>query len=299
MSVRLLLGDSLKIMPRLAEEGTVIDHAIFDPPYEDHMHNSKSGCRGIRTDGGRPLEALDFESITSIRAPVTQLIRGLCRGWFVCFCTPEGVAAWRDELEAAKARYKRACVWVKPDSAPQFNGQGPGMGAEMIVTAWMGSGVSRWNGGGRRGVFEHPCNPADRGRNADGSALHPSEKPLALMMELVNLFTNPGDTVLDPFMGSGSTGVACVKLGRNFIGIERKLSYFQSAVKRIESALAQPDMFIPRPDNGPDLLTFGENECLPKSNSPSAPTASSRSAGKTIRAGSGTSACSKRSRTIR
>lgn len=55
------------------------------------------------------------------------------------------------------------------------------------------------------------------------------------------------DTILDPFMGSGSTGVAAVKLGRKFIGIEREPKYFDIACRRIEAAYAQPDMFVARP----------------------------------------------------
>ena len=57
----------------------------------------------------------------------------------------------------------------------------------------------------------------------------------------------PGETILDPFMGSGTTGVAAVKLGRKFIGIEIEPKYFDIACKRISDALKQPDMFIERP----------------------------------------------------
>ncbi len=61
---------------------------------------------------------------------------------------------------------------------------------------------------------------------------------------LVNWFSDEGETVLDPFMGSGTTGVACAKLGRRFIGIEIDESYFDIACRRIEEAYRQPDMFI-------------------------------------------------------
>ena len=66
------------------------------------------------------------------------------------------------------------------------------------------------------------------------SALHPTQKPVALLEYLVNTFTNPGETVLDNCMGSGSTGVACKKTGRNFIGIELDDGYFDIAKRRIE-----------------------------------------------------------------
>jgi site-specific DNA-methyltransferase (adenine-specific) len=67
------------------------------------------------------------------------------------------------------------------------------------------------------------------------------------MRELIADFTKPGGTILDPFMGSGTTGVACAKLGRKFIGIEIEPAYFDIACKRIEAAYAEPDMFIEPP----------------------------------------------------
>ena len=65
------------------------------------------------------------------------------------------------------------------------------------------------------------------------SGLHPTQKNLKLMEELVKIHSNQGDTVIDPFMGSGTTGVACKNLGRKFIGIEKDPVYFEVANKRI------------------------------------------------------------------
>lgn len=85
-------------------------------------------------------------------------------------------------------------------------------------------------------VFDAPRSEPDR--------LHPTQKPVALMSWCVEKTTG---TVLDPFMGSGTTGVACVKLGRKFIGIELEPRYFDIACKRIEEAYRQPDMFVQQP----------------------------------------------------
>lgn len=71
---------------------------------------------------------------------------------------------------------------------------------------------------------------------------HPWPKPLALMLKLVSHWTNEGDTVLDPFCGSGTTGVACMQTGRNFIGIEISEEYCNIARKRISAAAAQQRM---------------------------------------------------------
>ena len=135
-------------------------------------------------------------------------------------------------------KYKRACVWVKPDSTPQFNGQCPAMGAENFIVAWAGTGHSRWNAGGKRGVYTHLVN------NPERTGLHPTEKPRRLMAEIIGDFTNAGQTILDPFMGSGTTGVAAVQMGRDFIGIEKEERYFDIACQRIVDAQRQGDLFV-------------------------------------------------------
>jgi DNA modification methylase len=74
---------------------------------------------------------------------------------------------------------------------------------------------------------------------AEKERFHPTQKPVAIMKMIVEDFTNPGDTILDPFMGSGTTGVACVQTGRNFIGCEIDEGYFKIAEKRIHDAQQQ------------------------------------------------------------
>lgn len=85
-------------------------------------------------------------------------------------------------------------------------------------------------------VFDYPR--SEHGRE------HPTQKPVALMAWCVN--KTKAKTILDPFMGSGTTGVAAIQMGRKFIGIEREPKYFEIACKRIEQATKQEDMFIPK-----------------------------------------------------
>jgi len=89
-------------------------------------------------------------------------------------------------------------------------------------------------------VIYHP------GMHVTGEAVgndHPCPKPIAFMNWAVDLASFPGETVLDPFMGSGTTGVSAVQLGRNFVGIEREPRFFDIACQRIEDAQRQGDMF--------------------------------------------------------
>ncbi|NHK29172.1 site-specific DNA-methyltransferase [Parvularcula flava] len=231
----LYLGDCLEIMPVL----DLVDHVISDPPYEASLHASKNSLSGrVRTDKGPDLKGLNFAPIDDTRGTVVRLVAETCQGWAMFFCTVEGVARWADVINPSRLKYKRACIWIKPDSTPQLNGQGPAQGAECIVTAWAGSGHARWNAGGKRGVYTHCVNGPKR------HGAHPTEKPVSLMAELLRDFTNPGQTILDPFMGSGTTGVACVKMGRKFTGIELDPDYFEIACERIREAYRQPDMFV-------------------------------------------------------
>src|SRR5882757_4060164 len=75
---------------------------------------------------------LNFDSVDDIRGAVAGIVSKVTDGWAIMFTIAEGVRAWRDGFEDAGARYKRAMVWIKPDAMPQFNGQGPSIGHEMM-----------------------------------------------------------------------------------------------------------------------------------------------------------------------
>lgn len=251
MAVKEVLADGIELWLgdfRELPKEVKVQHIIGDVPYEQRSHDATGSIR--RADGSPSPLPLSFAGVDDMRSDLVRLAKQQCSGWALFFCTTEGVALWRDEIEKHEIKYKTPCIWVKPDAMPKFNGQGPSHGHECIVTAWCGSGYARWNGGGRRGVFTHHVNPPDR----DGR--HATEKPIALMMELVSLFTNRGDTVIDPCMGSGTTGVACARLGRKFIGVEINPDYYAIARERISAALTQPDMFVDVPKLKQSKLEF-------------------------------------------
>ena len=82
---------------------------------------------------------------------------------------------------------------------------------------------------------------------------HPTQKPIGVMKWCIEHLPEPSNVILDPFMGSGTTGVACVKLGRRFIGIEVDERYYDIACRRIEAATKQPDLFIEQPKKAEQL----------------------------------------------
>jgi len=228
----LYLGDCLEIMKSI----DTVDHIISDPPYEDELHKAVGRIR--RNDGREMVDDLGFSGINSRRADVSLACVKISSGWTILFTLAEGVRAWRDDLQAAGAKWDTTLAWIKPDASPRFNGQGAARGFECAITCWCGTGYRRWNGGGKRGVYTHCVNSNRQGE-------HPTEKPVPLMCEIVSDFTQDGETICDPFMGSGTTGVACVKLGRRFIGIEMEERFFDLSCRRIEAAHRQADLFVP------------------------------------------------------
>lgn len=228
---RLLLGDCLEILPVLGN----VDHVITDPPYEDELHKAVGRIR--RNDGREMIQDLGFEGINSSRSVIAKAIVEASNGWALIFTLAEGVRAWRDDLQSVGAKWDTVLAWIKPDASPRFNGQGAARGFENCITVWCGKGYRSWNGGGKRGIYTHCVNVGRHGA-------HPTEKPLPLMRDLVADYTQRGQTILDPFMGSGTTGAACIKLGRKFIGIELSEEHFDTAIERVTDAYSRPDLFI-------------------------------------------------------
>lgn len=134
----------------------------------------------------------------------------------VIFCKPENQPFNADEY----------LFWVKTPSTKNFS-HNCGRFVEMILVNRAGKTFNQLHWSQMTGVYD------DR---LIYPPIHPFEKPLTLMERLIRIYTNKSDTILDPFMGSGTTGVACVQTGHKFIGIEIDEKYFEIAIKRIKDA---------------------------------------------------------------
>jgi DNA modification methylase len=207
-----------------------VDVVISDPPYEAEAHTAQ---RMVARAGGRlECEPIAFPPITEEeRMESARQMARLARRWILVFCQVEGAMKWRAAFEAGGAVYKRTCQWIKPDGKPQYSGDRPGIGYESIV-ACHAPGRSRWNGGGSHGVFIV-------NKGGDPRTGHQTQKPLGLMETLVRLFSDHGELVLDPFAGSGSTGVAALRQGRRFLGWEMNPVYADVARGRLATAREQ------------------------------------------------------------
>jgi len=221
----LYLGDCLEILPTLEK----VDAVITDPPYGDKAthgaHLSKVKMRDGTTRQDLGFDGISLDEAVSLAQEWTRL----ASRWVVFTCEWKYAHALDDA-----GLLVRLGIWRKPDGAPQFTGDRPGTGWEAVAICHR-PGKKRWNGGGKHAVWQWP-----KGQNDSG---HPTGKPIGLLCDLVSDFTDAGETILDPFMGSGTTGVACANLGRKFIGIEINEKYFDIACKRIEAAYAQGRLF--------------------------------------------------------
>lgn len=215
-SISLYLGDCRDVLPQIGQ----VDQVITDPPYDAHTHanGSKRDASGSIVDGAIPLsfDALDSDAMI-------PLLLAHARRWCVCFCSLEMLG---DYKRIAGSQWVRSGFWHRPNGSPQFTGDRPAQPGEGIaIMRGADTGRMRWNGGGRPAFYQHMVlHGVER--------THPTQKPESLMLELVELFTDPGETILDPFMGSGTTLVAAKRLGRKAIGIEMNEAYCEVAAKR-------------------------------------------------------------------
>jgi DNA modification methylase len=239
-SVVLYHGKAEEIMSQL--EDASIDHTLTDPPYARDVYqrltapNTKNGSGtparlGIRNHqySSMSLEKLGagaIGNIDEILEDVAAQIARLTRRWALVFSDVETTGRWRYALEDAGMRYVRTGAWVKTDPMPQFSGDRPAVGFEPC-TITHAKGPMRWNGGGAAAVWTYGTVKVNRPD-------HECPKPLALMRELVRLFTDPGETILDPFAGSGTTLLAAQIEGRKAIGIEVREKDCAAMVRRLE-----------------------------------------------------------------
>lgn len=248
-SVRLYLGDCREILPQLEP----VDHVITDPPYARDVYvrlsmpNTKEGSStpgrmsiplkrpnvGQSAESPRlaRLAAGDIGAIDEMLDVVAAEIARLTKRWAVVYSDVETCFRWRAALEASGMRYVRTGAWVKPDAMPQMSGDRPTVGFEPC-TICHAKGPMRWNGGGRQGVWTYGTAKVNRPD-------HPCPKPEPLMIHQIADFTDPGDLILDPFAGSGTTLAAAKRVGRKAIGIEVSEQYAEVAAKRLsQGALA-------------------------------------------------------------
>jgi DNA modification methylase len=247
VSFDLRLGDCIEGMRALADKS--VDHVICDPPYASEIYQrcKKNPARNSGKGRGHrgtnkvsvSLKALTEGAIGTLddclSGSMAHIAR-VTRRWALVFCDVESLHLIKSALVLGGMRYVRTGCWAKTDPMPQFSGDRPAQGFEACAIAHSSETRSSWNGGGSAALWTYGVCKVDRPD-------HPCPKPVDLMERLIRDFTDPGETVLDPFAGSGTTGVAAIRLGRRFIGFERDEKYYAIATKRLAAAREQLGLF--------------------------------------------------------
>lgn len=254
----LYLGDCLQVMPALGK----VDAVLADPPY---------GTTQCSWDVIIPFVAMwcALKSVTRQGTPIVLF----------------GSEPFSSLLRASNlSQFKYDWIWDKPKATGFLNAKKQPLRGHETISVFC-EGVPPYspqmsNGHARKVSFrgkhlqtdvygemagDYSYDSTDRypksvltfSSDTQNSSFHTTQKPVALMEYLALTYSERGDTVLDFTMGSGTTGVACVKQGRKFIGIENDAKHFESACRRIRAAHAQPDFFVAEaPARQPEQLSI-------------------------------------------
>jgi DNA modification methylase len=249
--VELHLGDIRDVMPTLAAES--VDMVWTDPPYGHANHDGDFNSR-LNEHRGIEDEPIQNDTPELMREVVDfmlwQAARVLKSTSCICVCCAGGGGAKRpgqppgpsfawlaNRLDEKGLEFFHSTIWDKVN---------PGLGwryrrqHEMVMVSHRKGGKLLWAEDGRASPNIFSLMPP---RERD----HPNEKPQGLVDHFIALHSRVGELVLDPFMGSGTTGVVAARRGRRFIGIEIDPTHFETACRRVSAAVAAPDLFDSRP----------------------------------------------------
>ena len=236
----LYLGDCRDVLPILSP----VDLVVADPPYsisvEGSENQSDAGTRSLDffecdRDWGR-MTATVVEALASVAMTATASA--------YVWCGHRQIGAIVAHFEKARPMTTRLVAWEKACPAPAPPWSGWPSGFETCVYAYPEGRV--WDLAPGQMPRSNLLRADSFRHGQPGKVDHPTQKPLAVIEPLIRASSRRDQTVLDPFMGSGTTGVACANLGRRFVGVEIHEPYFRIACRRIADAVAggvQPSLF--------------------------------------------------------
>ena len=223
-------GDCRELLPTLAS----VDAVITDQPYSERCHSWHDSTAKDARDGAQRLalgyKALTLEDVQFFAAEYDRL----CTGWVVWMTDSDLALHVRNALEKLGRTAFAPLPFYQPGRSVRLRGDGPSSWTDWIVVARTKAQL-KW--GTLPGGYVAGPGWNDKARMGG--------KPTRLMDALVADYSRPGYTVLDTHMGAGTTGVACVKAGRKFIGCEVDREAFDLACRRIEAAAAQGSLLEP------------------------------------------------------
>ena len=226
---RLMLGDCLERMKEIPDGS--VDMVLTDPPYRvigggsgqsSAMHGPRTTNGILNKNDGKIFKHNDIE-ISAYAKDLYRVLANRTHCWM--FCNEKNRREFEDEMLKAGFKCHGIFPWIKQNATPNRWGM---KNWEPVFLFRKGQAKTLYTPSIKQAIFEN---------NPVGKKFHPTEKPVALLQKYILASACEGQTVLDPFMGSGTTGVACVNTGRLFIGIELDEKYFDIAKERINEAV--------------------------------------------------------------
>ena len=225
--------DCLEYLKTLPDDS--VDLVVTDPPYNvSQKKDLKYGRLSIRKNFGEWDFGFDPE-------PVLRELKRVLKpkGQIFVFCSTEQIPIYMSAFKK-DWHFRNLLVWYKTNPAPRLSKTNFVFANEYILYAINDPktkpGQVTFNWQGHKEMHNTIITPALQGKERlkkNGKALHPTQKPLSILKKIIQIASKPGDIVLDPFIGVGSTAVACKETKRNYLGCELDRRYYQTAVKRL------------------------------------------------------------------
>ena len=223
-------GNCRELLATLPEHS--VDLLLTDPPYNLSPYstgNMQFKWRGtINNDlagWDREFDPVDYrDEFLRVLKPTGNLM---------AFCSYNLLGRWHELFDPLFDTFQ-LFVWHKSNPVPKIRRQGFLNSCELIVCLW--NKGHTWNFGRQRDMHNFYEGPICMGPERSKAPKHPAQKPVKLLKHLIGIASAPGDLVLDPFLGVGSTGVAALELGRRFAGMELDPVYFAAAQQRLATA---------------------------------------------------------------
>ena len=244
----ILEGDCRKVIRELPAES--INLVVTDPPYNAsskgiNLKNNKTGGAFFKVNEEWDKFGDYKNYLKFTREWLKEADRVLVNNGAIIVCgSLHGIAEVIIILKEMGYKFINFITWQKTNPMPNITKRMLTHSTEFIVWFVKGKGwtfnyedMKKYNEGKQlRDVWTFPiCQGGERVKNLDGKPAHPMQKPLKIMERLVEMASNKGDVVLDPFMGVGTTAIACNNLKRKWIGIEKEKKYIRFAKKRIKN----------------------------------------------------------------
>ena len=231
--IKLYNGDCLELMKLIPDKS--IDLILTDPPYKITARGNGGNSGGMfqkkEVNNGKVFKVNDLE----IEDWLPEFYRVLKDGTHCYIMTNnKNITHYLSVIDSSLFHFIKNLIWVKDN---KIMGQTYMSQFEYVIMLRKGK-HKRINDCGQSDVLQIPNKKM---KNLEGKTIHDTEKPVKLNEILIANSSNEGETVLDPFMGVGSCGVACINTNRNFIGIELDEEYYNIAKEKIESAQSNID----------------------------------------------------------